>query len=209
VIQHHLSDALLAEYAAGNLGEAGRLWVVSHLSLCADCQDDLRAWEAVGGAFLENVASDAAEVVPEALWARLEAGEPKDAPTVDGDPALPQPLRSLMGPRSGWKWSPTWPGIWRTKVPVGPVGTRMFVYEFSAGVTVPRHTHSAPEYTLILDGSCHDERGHYAKGDVVLVESEAHTLHIESEGCLVLQWNVGAIRPESPVLALLNKVLGV
>lgn len=208
MITHHLSDALLAEYAAGNLGEAGRLWVVSHLSLCEKCRDDLLTWEAVGGALLEQQPAAAPEAVPAGLWARLDAPPPPPPPPiVEGDPLLPQPLRSVMGPRAAWRWIPAWPGIWKTYVPVGPPGTRLLIYDFAPGVKVPRHAHEGPECTLVLHGACHDERGRYGKGDVVLVDDHAHTLEIEEEGCLVLQWNVGPLLLDNPVLALINKII--
>ena len=49
-ITHHISDALLLEYAAGTLEEGWSLAVATHLALCPDCRKRLALMEAAGGA---------------------------------------------------------------------------------------------------------------------------------------------------------------
>ena len=53
-IRHHLNDALLMAYAAGNLPEAFSLVVATHVSLCDECRARLGAFEAVGGSLIED-----------------------------------------------------------------------------------------------------------------------------------------------------------
>jgi putative transcriptional regulator len=53
-IRHHLSDQLLMAYAAGQLPEAFNLVVATHVSLCDDCRARAAAFDAVGGALLEE-----------------------------------------------------------------------------------------------------------------------------------------------------------
>ena len=59
-IRHHLSDPLLIAYAAGNLPEAFGLVVATHVSLCDECRARLGAYEALGGAVLDE--ADSADV---------------------------------------------------------------------------------------------------------------------------------------------------
>ena len=54
MIRHHLTDDLLMGYAAGVLPEAFSLVAATHVSLCDDCRARLAAFEAVGGAVLEE-----------------------------------------------------------------------------------------------------------------------------------------------------------
>ena len=48
-IKHHLTDALLMGYAAGNLPEAFNLVVATHISMCDTCRAALAGFDAVGG----------------------------------------------------------------------------------------------------------------------------------------------------------------
>ena len=76
-IKHHLSDALLMGYAAGALPEAFSLVVATHVSLCDDCRARLGAFEALGGAVVEEEAGIAmAEGSLEATLRRI-AGAPQ------------------------------------------------------------------------------------------------------------------------------------
>ena len=79
-IRHHLSDSLLMAYSAGQLPEAFSLVVATHVSLCDDCRSRLLAFDAIGGALIE----DASEVRMadgsfEATMARI-SGMPQTAP---------------------------------------------------------------------------------------------------------------------------------
>ena len=53
-IRHHLTDQLLMAYSAGQLPEAFSLVIATHVSLCDECRARLMAFDAVGGAVLEN-----------------------------------------------------------------------------------------------------------------------------------------------------------
>ena len=102
-ITHHISDALLLEYAAGTLEEGWSLAVATHLALCPDCRKRLALMEAAGGALIESLEP---ETTPEreresweAMLQRLKA-EPAEEPAAapqrpvgdaDVDRAIPEP----------------------------------------------------------------------------------------------------------------------
>ena len=61
-IHHHISDALLLEYASGSLEESWSLAVATHLALCPHCRARLRLMEAAGGALMEEAEPETAAV---------------------------------------------------------------------------------------------------------------------------------------------------
>ena len=51
---NHVSDDLLAAYAAGTLSEAESLLVATHAALCPTCRAAISEFEAVGASLLER-----------------------------------------------------------------------------------------------------------------------------------------------------------
>ena len=60
MIQHHPTDNILVEFAAGTLDTAQAVAVNAHLHFCTKCQQNIKKMEQTGGAMLDNL-------VPEAL----------------------------------------------------------------------------------------------------------------------------------------------
>ncbi|MEC7299401.1 MAG: hypothetical protein VXW43_12055, partial [Pseudomonadota bacterium] len=94
-IKHHLTEQLLMGYAASTLPEAFNLVVASHISMCDDCRAALAAYEALGGAMLEDSCAEAAETDLSpgsfgACLARLDTA-PADRDASDHQPAPPAP----------------------------------------------------------------------------------------------------------------------
>ncbi|MEC9102787.1 MAG: transcriptional regulator, partial [Pseudomonadota bacterium] len=89
-IKHHLTEQLLMGYATGTLPEAFNLVVASHISMCDDCRAALAAYEALGGAMLEDSCAEAAEtdLSPGSFGACLAR---LDTAPVDPEPAPPAP----------------------------------------------------------------------------------------------------------------------
>jgi putative transcriptional regulator len=54
----------------------------------------------------------------------------------------------------------------------------------NAGGGVPEHTHKGFELTLLLDGAFSDEKGHYVKGDFIMLDASVKHNPISLEGCL-------------------------
>ena len=72
--------------------------------------------------------------------------------------------------------------------------------------TTPLHTHAGREITLVLDGGFTDQRGHYTKGDIVLVQDPrlAHSPRADETGCLMLTLTEGPLRFAHPIEQILN-----
>ncbi len=104
-IRHHVSDALLLDYATGSLEESWSLALATHLSLCPECRQRLSAMEATGGAMLETLSetrSDAGR--DDASWAAVRA-RLAETPAIPDMPhedpvdaaVFPAPLRKYVG----------------------------------------------------------------------------------------------------------------
>ena len=90
-IKHHLTDALLMGYAAGNLPEAFNLVVATHISMCDTCRAALAGFDAVGGeVMLDADPVDMAENALAAAMARIT-----DTPRPERVLAKPSPTLSL------------------------------------------------------------------------------------------------------------------
>ena len=168
-IVHHLSDAMLTSYAAGNLGEGQSLIVASHVSMCAKCADRLTGFEAVGGALLEDITpSDLADTALEDIMARLDKVAQLPGQTErPSDPILPSPVLDYT--KAGAldiKWTGLTPGFKQIKLFEDAQGFSARLLRISAGKPMPHHGHSGMEMTLVLDGAYWDEAGSYQRGDI-------------------------------------------
>jgi putative transcriptional regulator len=188
-IRHHLSDALLMAYAAGDLPEAFSLVVATHLSMCDECRASLAGFEAVGGAVLE--AGDTVEMNDDALWATLARLEVQDAlptPARRSAATLPFPLLDYVGGDVEMiKWRSIGMGVRQAILPTGDGGTARLLC-IPAGQSVPDHGHRGLELTLVLQGAFRDETDRFGVGDVeIATEAMEHKPVAEAgQDCICL-----------------------
>lgn len=190
-IKHHLTDALLMAYAAGNLPEAFNLVIATHVSLCDECRARLGAYEAVGGQLVEDCAvetmADDAFAKTMALIAAQD-GQEITAPKPRTDGIFPTPLRDYVGgDKDAVKWRAVGGGvrqmILRTK---GNATVRLL--HIPAGASVPDHGHRGTELTLVLQGAFRDETDHFGIGDIEVANEDLnHTpVAMDGEDCICL-----------------------
>jgi putative transcriptional regulator len=186
-IIHHPSDATLATFAAGTLDEARGVVVAAHLSLCAQCRNAVHAFEAAGGALLDDVAPEAmsAGALQRAMAALgpLEIISPTSHEGAAGD--LPAPLsRYAVG---AWRWIGR--GVqWRPVEVASGEGVRVFMLKAAPGTKLPRHRHTGTEWTCVFEGAFTHALGRYGAGDFDEAdESIEHDPVVDSEhGCVCL-----------------------
>lgn len=191
MIKHHLSDALLIGYAAGTLPEAFSLVVATHVSLCDDCRARLSAFEALGGAVLDE--APAAAMSPDAFEATMrritnQPPEPEPAPRVRRKGLFPAPLFDYVGgDLNAVKWRSVGGGVRQSILPTSKEASVRLLY-IPAGAAVPDHGHRGLELTLVLQGAFRDDFDRFGPGDLEIATEETNHTPIAEPGpdCICL-----------------------
>lgn len=171
-ITHHISEPLIAAYAAGRLSRPFALVVAAHVSLCDSCRAGLAAHECAGGAVIER---DRGTTLSADLRARVFDGLDTDPPFTDA----PAPVR--MGPYPGPvadmlqrqepKWKSLGLGAKQAILSQGAEGSVRLLY-IPPGQAVPDHGHNGLELTLVLQGAFRDKTGRFGVGDVEIADDD-------------------------------------
>ena len=185
MIRHHLSDALLMGYSAGQLPEAFNLIVASHVAMCDECRARLAAHDSVGGALLD--ACDLAPMARDSLsatLARIKGHEPE--PRVKPAPVqgiLPAPLRDYVGgDLDQVRWRSIGGGVKQAILPTTRAASARLLF-IPGGVAVPDHGHRGTELTLVIKGAFRDETDRFGPGDIEIATEELeHTPVAEATG---------------------------
>ena len=179
---HHPGEAILADYAAGNLPEGYALVIATHLSFCDECRAATGAIEALGGAVLEALEPEpmrGSAGTAKALPARAEAPR---APA----PGLPEPLASYVG-AEGPRWRRIGGGARQAKLEVGGAAS-VRLLSIPGGAAMPHHGHRGIELTLVLDGAFRDGDRVFGPGDLEVATDETNHAPIAEPGreCICL-----------------------
>ena len=217
MIEHHLDDDMLQQYAAGTLAEGWSVAVATHLALCPACRSKLSMLESVGGYFIDSEPADEAAVSQswESLKAKIDAGQiDKVAPIKKGswsDHTYPQPLRTYIDAAGGLKWRQLGRGAAQMMIPTSDETTTVRLLKIPAGQPVPEHSHRGVELTLVLDGSFSDEVSRFARGDVEMADdSLTHQPKADAgRDCICLAVTEAPLRFKSRFLRLIQPILGI
>ena len=174
-IKHHLTDALLMSYAAGTLPEAFSLVVATHISLCDECRARMHAFDAVGGALVDDAGE--AELAQDSLAATMALIAA--APTVAPKPAarrpggvFPSPLQDYVGgDLDAVKWRRIGGGVSQAVLKTSSDAT-VRLLKIPGGVAVPDHGHRGMELTLVLQGAFADDEDRFAAGDLEVANED-------------------------------------
>lgn len=212
-IEHHPSDATLAEYAAGTLDAGSRLVVGTHVVKCQQCRRAVQQFEGVGGALLAELPPTPMQ--PDALaktLSRLDEAPAEDAATAaahaahDDMPWLPDGLRNReFGP---WRWIGI--GVEQRSVKVaGADSARVFLLRAKPGVKLPVHVHTGIERTQVLAGAFIHDGGRFGAGDFDDAEGDVeHNPRVdEGETCICLVAMTGGIKMTGPIGRLIQPFL--
>jgi len=191
-IRHHLTDALLMAYSAGQLPEAFALVAATHISLCDECRARLSAYDAVGGTLIEGCAPAAMdETSLTATLARLTGAGAPARPRRPERPApglFPAPLRDYVGgDLAAVKWRPVGLGVRQAILPTAPGGVARLLY-IPAGRAVPDHGHRGTELTLVLQGAFRDASDRFGPGDLEVADQGVEHTPVAETGadCICL-----------------------
>lgn len=191
MIKHHLSDSLLMGYSAGTLPEAFNLVVATHISLCDECRARLAAFDALGGAVLEEAPAVAMHDSAFEMTMRRIAMQPAEAsppPRARRTGLFPAPLHDYVGGDLGAvKWRSVGGGVRQAILPTSKEATVRLLH-IPAGAAVPDHGHQGLELTLVLQGAFRDNVDRFGPGDLEIATEETNHTPIAEPGadCICL-----------------------
>lgn len=205
-------DALLLDYATGALSRPLEILVETHLAMNEKSSRSMRMLMQLGGILLED--SEPISLSEDALHNVMSQLGQFDTDTDDmfvkvstHSEWLPHPIASYV-PKSDCKqsWRHAGIGILETDVDFGEAGGNAKIYRIASGTSVPIHTHTGAEVTLVLSGGFTDETGSYGPGDIAIQEAGGeHQPVADDDGeCVVLAVNEGDIRLTGPIGRVLN-----
>jgi putative transcriptional regulator len=209
VITHHVPDALLANYAAGNLPYAFSLVVAAHVSLCTECRAQLEAHQVVGGLMLENASKEdlSADLKNNVLAQLDDAVAPQVTYRRSG--IYPGPvMEALKGKPPRWKSLGL--GVRQSILSADKDSSLRLLY-IPAGTAVPDHSHNGLELTLVLQGSFSDDTGRFGVGDLEVADQHLeHTPTADpGEACICLAATDSPLRFRSIVPRLLQPLFRI
>lgn len=219
MIDPSLIEMMLMQYAAGGLSPAEALMVASHAALNPKARKKIEAYEAVGGQLLCE--SQTRPVTPDCLdkiMARID-GACGDTPCRDTqavplppDCGLPKNVLGLINTSCKTQkatWSQLQNGIEviHLKTCTGTIPAhRLRLLRLAAHQSTPPHRHKGIEITLVLDGDFHDQTGHYATGDMIVIDDPdfEHAPMAGAQGCLCLTLTEAPLRFQATTIRILN-----
>ncbi|WP_209427726.1 ChrR family anti-sigma-E factor [Pararhodobacter sp. SW119] len=214
MIRHHLNDALLMAYSAGQLPEAFNLAVAAHVSLCDECRARLESFDAVGGVLLDDCSGvSLSENSFAATMARIKAGDPQPRSPRQAVPrgVFPAPLRDYVGgDLDAVRWRSVGGGVRQAILATDRDATARLLY-IPGGVAVPDHGHRGTELTLVLQGAFRDEVDRFGRGDIEIATEELDHTPVAEEGdpCVCLAVTDAPLRFNSFVPRILQPFLRI
>lgn len=171
---HRPSDDLLADYASGATPPGLSLLIAAHLTYAPESRTRVAAFERLAGALMaESEAADPGGMSLDAVFARIDAGEPEPAPSapLDAGPLTSPVIRAIGQPFDAIPWRFRLPGVSEYALD-GYGDERVSLLRARPGASVPQHTHQGLEATLVLQGALSDQGIVYRQGDVALNDEE-------------------------------------
>ena len=197
-IKHHLSDELLMAHAAAELPEAFNLVIAAHLSVCDECRARSMAFDALGGAVIEDRTCEMSSGSLEDCLARISTLPQAEAPTPRARCGIfPAPLLDYIGGGlEAVKWRPLGMGVRQSILRTADKGASARLLYIPAGAAMPDHGHSGMELTLVLQGAFRDNADRFGRGDVEIADpSVEHTpIAEDGEDCICLAATQGALK---------------
>lgn len=177
-ISHHFDDATLLAYSSGTLTKGMALLVESHVEHCSQCLEHVQSSDRIGGVLLTQInpvdMTHGSLEQALAMLDSIELEQPKSR-IITENAEVPNALAELIGhDLDSLDWKRVGVGVQQYDLKLGgPGATRLL--RLQPGVSVPHHTHSGNELTLILRGSYSDELGRFRVGDVA--DLDGHLEH--------------------------------
>lgn len=167
------TDALFAQFAAGQLRGPAHALVAAHLELKAGNRNYVAALEDMAAGSLDDiepVAVSNRDARLEAIFnAPSSAGTPERAKSI-----IPRALQRYANVKvDDIPWKTVIPGFKEWDLGVED-GCEINMFWIKEGRKMPTHTHEGMELFLVLDGSFEDESGVYGAGDISIADENVN-----------------------------------
>ena len=219
--RHHISEEILFSYAAGHTSHAFEVVLASHLTFCPVCRERLARHEEIAGTLLDcetpvSVSEGSLDTVL-GMIDDLPAQHPprqKAASRTAIGSDIPAPLAKLLPELDIDKlpWQNVVPGIRQYDLARDSDESQTLrLLRIAPGTTIPQHSHSGAELTLILSGSYSDEIGRFQRGDIATLDSEVTHQPIADSGedCICLIATDGNLKFSGLLPRLLQPFVGL
>ena len=173
MITYHPDTNTLTEFSANALLSAQSVVVATHLEACDVCRHRLAELECIGGALLESVEPVEVDAsLLDVVFSKL--GEVEGGPAAN-DANASDLAWTVKQVRAGNLDGLNWRKVTKT-LRIADLGTidgaaEFSLYHISEGGSIPQHSHSGTEMTLVLRGGFSDETGTYHAGDFITREA--------------------------------------
>ncbi len=210
---HHPSSDLLCAVAAGQQTSAVQKIVLAHVSMCGSCRTELDRLETLGGAMLDEeggvaLTAGALERALAAIAALQSESAPPAAPAwLQSVPLVVRDLAAEVALGSAHVASKGAPTLNLMQTLAGN-GETMELLRIEPGKAIPAHAHGGMEYTLVLTGAFHDQRGLFTQGDLAVsgVRHAHRPVAEQGEICVALIVTTAPLRFKGP-LGLLQRMM--
>jgi len=211
MINHHPKFELIQSFVNGDLPASMSAAITIHASLCPSCQSKIsQLTEQVAEAVFENEGDSntfiASTVIREVQSVSDQSSDDLDdfdfddminsitessdidviQPVIDKTIEfknisydLPKPLNNIVIGKTAKIGN-----LSRARLMLDEDEIRTSLLHIAPGGSVPEHTHNGFELTVLLDGSFSDEKGHYEKGDFIMLDASHQHQPFSQEGCL-------------------------
>ncbi|KJY95618.1 MULTISPECIES: ChrR family anti-sigma-E factor [Pseudoalteromonas] len=218
MIKFHPNTQLLEQHVLGALPASLSVAISAHLELCDDCCDTVAALEQrIGEQTFTDDAGEELTGSQELLDAQMSAMLSDITADTDVDDFAIQSAkqisvgdRNITLPRAlshvGMSRFVQAGKLARSRLELDEGSIRTSLLYIAPGGTIPEHTHTGFELTLLLDGTFTDEEGEYQPGDFIWLDHKHdHTPYTE-QGCLCLAVVNSALHFNKGLSKLLNPI---
>lgn len=207
-----LAEDVCVDYAAGRLSPARRLLVACQMAINPAVRKQVEAYESFGGALVEaNAATGLTSgFLNRALNAAFNAPEVEEDTTWDGEAV--RPLAAYMGKSlKDVKWRSVGGGVSVHKLFGKDDAERIFLLKAKPGSSIPDHSHTGEEWTLIMQGAYNIGDKRYQAGDLHIEDENTHHQPIiqDGEDCICLAMTEGPLRFKGFIPRLLQPMSGI
>ncbi len=180
MINYHPNIETLTDFTSGALPLTHCMLIATHLEHCTECQQQVRKLSLLGACIFDQIKTENGPIdkLKQSFFSQLSVLNTQNN----------MPSKTQIGFTAPWKLNYQVPSSLHQFVPAGydklkwihlspsikisvlcceDGGEQVALVRIKAGASIPTHTHTGEEATLVLEGAFFDESGGYHRGDFI------------------------------------------